>query len=209
MPLRDHFHSPLAEQRRWSGIHAQWAGMIVLEIGRNLSQRFAAEPRIQLANSDADCGGSALTDQDAFEVNIHDTAERNRLVAVVMIVSPANKNSSAECALFAEKCCELIRQRVCVSIIDVVAAHDACIYPQLLDYFGQRDDGLPSPPPSIYAATCRWTRLDGENRLQTWFYPLQVGAQLSTLPVWLSPNVAIPLDLESSYEATCRALRIG
>jgi hypothetical protein len=36
-----------------------------------------------------------------------------------------------------------------------------------------------------------------------------VGQTLPTLPIWLAPNFFVPLPLESSYEETCRLLRIG
>jgi hypothetical protein len=31
---------------------------------------------------------------------------------------------------------------------------------------------------------------------------------LPTLPVWLTDSLAVPLELEASYEETCRILRI-
>jgi hypothetical protein len=45
--------------------------------------------------------------------------------------------------------------------------------------------------------------------LHTSAYPLVMGQLLPTLPLWLSPALAIPLDLDASYEDTCRVLRIG
>jgi len=45
--------------------------------------------------------------------------------------------------------------------------------------------------------------------LQTWPYPLVVGQPLPTLPLWLSTDHSVPLDLEASYEDTCRMLRIA
>jgi hypothetical protein len=44
--------------------------------------------------------------------------------------------------------------------------------------------------------------------LDAWYHPLQVGAVLPSLPVWLTVNQSITLDLESTYEATCKDLRI-
>jgi hypothetical protein len=35
-----------------------------------------------------------------------------------------------------------------------------------------------------------------------------VGHKLPTLPIWLSDDVAVSFDLETSYEETCRVLRI-
>jgi hypothetical protein len=37
---------------------------------------------------------------------------------------------------------------------------------------------------------------------------LALGQPLPTLPLWLADDLAIPLELEPSYEETCRVLRI-
>jgi hypothetical protein len=42
----------------------------------------------------------------------------------------------------------------------------------------------------------------------TWAHALAVGQALPTLPLWLADNLAVPLELEASYEETCRILRI-
>jgi hypothetical protein len=39
-------------------------------------------------------------------------------------------------------------------------------------------------------------------------HSLGLGQPLPTLPLWLADNLAVPLELEGSYEETCRALRI-
>jgi hypothetical protein len=44
--------------------------------------------------------------------------------------------------------------------------------------------------------------------LDSWYHPLAIGLQLPTLPIWLKESMAISLELEASYEETCRALRI-
>jgi hypothetical protein len=60
----------------------------------------------------------------------------------------------------------------------------------------------------IYSAACRW-RLNGQQpRLETWAHPLELGKPLPTLPLWLADNLAVPLELEASYEETCRILRM-
>ena len=46
------------------------------------------------------------------------------------------------------------------------------------------------------------------SRFETWAYPLVVGQPLPTLPLWLTEDLAVSLDLEASYEDTCRVLRI-
>jgi hypothetical protein len=44
--------------------------------------------------------------------------------------------------------------------------------------------------------------------LETWSRVLTIGQPLPTLPLWLADNLSLPLDLDATYEETCRALRI-
>ena len=44
--------------------------------------------------------------------------------------------------------------------------------------------------------------------LEAWNRPLAPGQPLPVLPLWLGEELAVPLDLEASYEQTCRDLRI-
>jgi hypothetical protein len=46
-------------------------------------------------------------------------------------------------------------------------------------------------------------------RLETWARGLEIGCHLPTLPLWLAADFAVPLELESTYEETCRVLRIA
>ena len=79
----------------------------------------------------------------------------------------------------------------------------------LLDLIGQTDPLLTPEPPSIYAVACRWRRRANQPFLETWTCLLALGEPLPTLPLWLASDLAIPLDLESSYQQACRALRIS
>ena len=42
-----------------------------------------------------------------------------------------------------------------------------------------------------------------------WFRPMAIGQPLPSLPVWLSESQTITLDLDPSYEETCRVLRMA
>ena len=73
---------------------------------------------------------------------------------------------------------------------------------------GKADPWLTPGAPPLYAAACRWSRQDGNWRLEAWTHALAIGQPLPTLPLWLADNLAVPLELEPSYEETCRILRI-
>jgi hypothetical protein len=47
-----------------------------------------------------------------------------------------------------------------------------------------------------------------KKRLESYFHALAVGQALPALPVWLTESNSVSLDLESSYEESCRVLRI-
>ena len=97
---------------------------------------------------------------------------------------------------------------MCVALVDVVTTRQFNLYSDLLDLIGQSDPSLTPEPPPLYATACRWRREGDTPRLETWAHALAVGQPLPTLPLWLADNLAVPLELEASYEETCRILRI-
>lgn len=62
---------------------------------------------------------------------------------------------------------------------------------------------------TIYAATMRMRYENTKRLMDSWHYPLSVSQPLPTLPIWHSETLAVGLELESIYEDTCKALRIG
>lgn len=150
-----------------------------------------------------------LPDQDEYEVRIYDDRRDHRLVAAIEIVSPANKDRPEHRRMFVAKCAALLRQQVSVAIVDVVTTRRFNLYGDLLELIGQTDPFLAPEPPSLYAAACRWRREGVSPWLETWTHALAVGQPLPTLPLWLTDNLAVPLELEASYEDTCRTLRIA
>jgi hypothetical protein len=145
---------------------------------------------------------------DEYEVRIYDAKHGRRLVAAVEFVSPANK-ARPECRrAFVAKCAALIQNRVCVAIVDLVTTRTPNLYGDLIDLFGLADPSLAAGPPPLYAVSCRWARREDAWLLETWTHPLELGRPLPTLPLWLAQDLAVPLELEPSYEQTCRILRI-
>jgi len=150
-----------------------------------------------------------LPDLDQYEVRVYDTRRGRRLVAAVEIVSPANKDRPEHRRVFVAKCAGLLLEHVSVTIVDLVTTRAANLHDDLmtlLDPVAPSHAGAPSP---LYAATCRWVHRGGGWHLETWAHPLTLGRTLPTLPLWLAEDLAVPLELESSYEETCRALRIS
>jgi hypothetical protein len=146
--------------------------------------------------------------QDVYEVRVHDTKHGRRLVAAVEIVSPSNKDRPEHRHAFVAKCAALLQEQVSVTIVDLVTTRHFNLYHDLLDLFGRTDPALPPEPPPLYAVACRGTKKDRTWLLETWLHTLVVGQPLPTLPLWLADDLAVPLDMQASYEETCRVLRI-
>jgi hypothetical protein len=150
-----------------------------------------------------------LNEYDEFEVLVYDQTRDRTLVAAVEIVSPANKDRPETRRAFVAKCAALLQKGVCVSIVDIVTVRQFNLYADLLDLIGSSDPSLGSEPSSVYAVTLR-RRIQPRQRplLDTWFYGLVVGQPLPVLPIWLDVDLSVSLNLEASYEDTCRVLHI-
>jgi hypothetical protein len=204
--------------------------MIVSLLRRKVPRRHFAEPRVRSGSSaeidvttfdDEGIGPAVwapprptlavaadLPARDEYEVRVYDEKRRCRLVAAVEIVSPANKDRLEHRRAFASKCAELLRERVSVVIVDEVTTRSPNLYGDLLDLIGSSDPLLSPEPPSLYTAACRMTKRADEWLLETWAQPLGIGQPLPTVPLWLADNLAVPLELEESYEQSCGILTI-
>lgn len=204
MPLRDHFRPPISSRSSWEGFHGGWPMAIVQRLAPLLPADFTAGPRVHLGAYDAD-----LTEQYEYEVLVYDQSPGRQLVAAVEIVSPANKDRPENRRAFVTKCAALLQQRVCVSIVDLVTTRQFNLYADLLALIDHADPAFAPDPPSTYAVTCRGRKVGHKPRLEIWAAPLVVGQPLPTLPLWLSEDLAVSVELEASYEDTCRVLRIA
>jgi len=207
-------------RRYMAGPRAFWGGQVEIDVATVESD----EPLASGLGSEHGNGGTAtavwaparptlaipasLPDADEYEVRVYDNHRGRRLVAAIEIVSPANKDRPEHRGAFVGKCAALLQQQVSVTIIDLVTNRHFNLYAELLKLIGQTDPSLGSEPPPLYAVACRTTKRGAAWFLETWTHPLALGQPLPTLPLWLADNLAIPLELEESYEETCRALRI-
>jgi len=107
---------------------------------------------------------------------------------------------------------------VSVVVVDIVPDRPADLHGDLCDLLGLPDGFRWASPTGLSAVCYRAVQGaarpgvavgDGRVRLDVWPHPLSVGAALPTVPLWLSAGLAVPLELEPTYAAACRSLRIG
>ncbi|MCI0699872.1 MAG: DUF4058 family protein [Planctomycetia bacterium] len=152
---------------------------------------------------------TTLPDYDEYEVRVYDATRRNYLVAAIEIVSPANKDRLEKRNAFIGKCAALLQKGVAVSLVDLVTTRHFNLYTELLNFIGHSDPTMTAEPPHLYAASCRWVKKEKRTLLETWSHTLTIGQTLPTLPLWLTEEKVVPLDLEQSYEQACRDLWIA
>jgi len=152
---------------------------------------------------------TALGAYDEYKVRVYDAQRDRQLVAAIELISPANKDRPEARSQFVAKCAALLRSGVCVVLVDIVTSKQFNVYSDLLSLIGERDPSLPNPPSSTYAVSCRWHPRGVDYWLEAWNHDLSPNKPLPTLPLWLAENFAISLDLEASYEQTCRDLQIA
>lgn len=150
---------------------------------------------------------SDLPGEEVYEVHIYDRRRRARLVAAIEIVSPSNKDRPESRRAFVAKCAGLLRERVSVTIVDVITTRTTNLYAELLDFLGRSDPRVGSEP--LYCTACRMTKRGDEWQLESWAKTPSLREPLPTMPLWLADDFAIPLDLEKSYEESCSALGIA
>jgi len=150
-----------------------------------------------------------ITEQYAYEVLVFDFEYERRLVAAIEFVSPANKDRPDDRQMFVMKCGTLLQEGICVSIVDLVTIRQFNLYAELLALMKRADPAFATNAAPAYAATCRKRAVDHRTLLDLWSYPINLGEPLPTIPIWLSESQSVMLDLESSYEETCRLLRIA
>ncbi len=149
-------------------------------------------------------------DQDEYEVQIYDERYGRRLVAAIELISPSNKDRPESRRVFVGKVAALLQRNVCVSLVDVVTIRNFNLYADVLEFIGGSDPALENKPPCLYAVTMRGRKRPRQRSLlECWFYPMHIGEPLPALPIWLDVDLSIDLELESSYEETCRYLRIS
>jgi hypothetical protein len=127
----------------------------------------------------------------------------DRIVAMIEVVSPGNKNSAHGLRAFVRKARELLEQKIHLLIVDPfpVGARDPHgLHALIFEEFA--DDPLwlpPETPLSLIAYECA-------DSLRAYLEPFAVGDVLPDMPVYLYPGMYIEVPLETTYMAAWDAV---
>jgi hypothetical protein len=242
MPLLDHFHAPLSEERHWDGFHSKWANTLVDALNEELlPEGYFAEPHVHIgarieidtatfegrspASTSAHDGATAtlstrvwtppeptrvmpLSFPDTFEVRVIDTGSGPTLVAAIELISPANKDRPEHVRAFAVKCASYLCQGVSLILVDIVTNRHANLHDEIVRLFPGGDAFLFPSVTELYAAAYRPLRVAEADQADIWLSPLALGQPLPVLPLALSGELCLPINLETTYQEASRKLRL-
>ena len=121
-----------------------------------------------------------------------------RIVAVIEIVSPGNKDSRAALREFVEKTIDLLRAGVHVLIIDLFppAPRDPSgIHKAIWDEIEEEDFDLPDDRNRTFAS------YESGNETVARLETRGVGDELPAMPLYLASGLHIPVPLETTYKS--------
>ena len=218
MPLFDHFRPPLSARRHgWSflgswavGISANLNGRLpegyiaAVDIRHDIEIDVASEPVAGWTPSPPRSSSPLALVTGVVEVGVFHQSGGPTRVGTVKLVSPANKDRPATRDAFVSKCAAYLQAGVGLVIVDVVTERTADLHGELLARLGAAGiavDGL-------FGAAYRPVEREKVTVLDIWHEPLEVGRDLPTLPLWLRGGLCLPVELQATYDRTCREQRV-
>ena len=226
MPLLDHFRPPISERRHWHSFHNSWATYLSSRLNALLPEGYFAEANVQFG---VEIDVAALEEPGAaspppdwrppppqatvpvampgavVEVAVFSRSGGPQLAGAIELVSPANKDRPAHRDALVSKCAAYLQAGVGLVLVDVVTERAADFHRDLLLRLGSGDAG---PGAALSASAYRPVERDGGTALEVWRETLVVGGPLPTLPLWLRGGLCLPVELEATYERTCREQRV-
>jgi hypothetical protein len=130
-------------------------------------------------------------------------ASNHRVVAMIEIVSPGNKNNRHGMRAFVEKAAEVLRGGVHLLIVDLFPPgprDPQGIHRAIWDEFIDNEFTLPSDKPLTLAAYI------GGPCPEYFVEPTAVGMVLKDMPLFLTEDVYVPVPLEATYRAAWAAV---
>jgi hypothetical protein len=146
---------------------------------------------------------------DDFEVRVYSRETGPTLVAAIELVSPRNKDRADARRAFAIKCASYLHQGINLIVVDIVTTRRANLHTQIMQLFKQRKMAHFPAKTTLYAVAYQPLRRKGREEIDLWPVPLAVAAKLPTLPLALTPELYMPVDLEATYMDTRRRRRLA
>lgn len=151
-----------------------------------------AEPKVRIVET----GSAAHYRRKQRRLTIRHSGD-DRVVAVIEIVSPGNKNSKNPFRSFLDKAAELVRQGIHLLVIDLHphGKNDPDgVHAAIWEELGETPQAVPSDKPLTVASYQASTPI-------AYVEPVAVGDALPEMPLYLIPGGYVNVPLERTYQA--------
>jgi hypothetical protein len=230
MPLHD-----WTDRAGWEGMHIFWMTEIARALRAELPPGYRAvigssplvavrvapvKPDVSVTNGTPQPSTSPTpqptTPEPDVEVAVatleEDTSvqveREGRLVAVVELISPRNKDRPAAREQYAARYLSYLHGGVHLMIVDVHRRPLGFSFPQLIAE--SLREVLPAPPaPSAVSYRVAAVAATGGRMLGVWHHPLVAGESLPSLPLALTLDARVSIDLEATYSRAAADSYIG
>lgn len=119
----------------------------------------------------------------------------------------AEQKSSGGLAVAGRKTCSCLHAGVSLIVIDVVTERLANLHNDLMQMLGDAAVACVSTA-QLYAVAYRPVLRNDERQVEMWPTELAVGKPMPELPLWIAPDIAVPVNLEIAYQDACGRRRI-
>lgn len=196
----------------------------IVEQNAMTSEKSRYEPEVvtlQTDVSDSELGGVALAappqttrrmraDLDAYtakkNIVVIRHVSRDRIVAIIELISPGNKSSIRDTTQFVNKVDDLLRREIHVMLVDLFPpsrTNPYGIHDAIWQNFDSRDPLPIDPAKSLLAVSYE---NHGEGDLEAYIEPLAVGDAIPDMPVFLRPGGCVLVPLEATYNSAFDAV---
>ncbi|MFQ6040400.1 MAG: DUF4058 family protein [Candidatus Poribacteria bacterium] len=230
MPILDHSNKKLRAD--FDSFHSSWMVHIADHLNEILPRRFVARARAKIGVREVDVRtDELLTEEEKTQFSLYQPPqpsspgikatfptelevfvkyierEEERTVGVIEIVSPRNKDRPQARDTFVAKCSNLLSEGISLIIIDILPVPSFNLHNQLLlalegtEGYLKEDKDRP-----LYCTAYRQTFIFEEEEapaIDCWAHALKVSDTLPELPLFITSECAVPVDLEKTYMETC------
>ena len=234
MPILDHLSLEILDIADFDAFHSQWASKIVAALNKTLPKGFRAKAHTSIGTREVDVRtdrsldastkqrliaqcqvtDSAIVSEVTFPQDLEifvDYIDRGKqiTVGVLEIISRANKDRSGHRNTFVAKCSNLLARNVSLIIIDILSLPAFNFHNQLLEVLDIKKGFFKDSKKPLYSAAYHQiSSQENKPAVEFWRYALTVGDSLPNLPLFITSEIAVPVDLERSYMEMCDELKV-
>jgi hypothetical protein len=144
-----------------------------------------------------------------FEVRVFSTEAGPVLLGAIELVSPRNKDRPESRRAFATKCANYLYQGISLITADIITERRANLHNETLQLMEADPRSQMPADAALYAVAYRPVRRADKEEIDIWPATLRLGDRLPVLPLVLRHDLALPVDLETTYADACRRRRLA